>query len=177
MTTAQKSLTLVLGGARSGKSDYAEAAALKLARYDGVLAYLATAEPFDDEMRARISRHQSRRNARFETVETPLDITTAINGFGANDTVLIDSIGVWITNHMMAKSNIPDVINTAIACLVAAPCSIVLVSDEVGMGLVPEGAMSRGFRDHIGMMNQSVAAVADTVAFIIAGLPLIIKPE
>lgn len=172
---SSKQIYLALGGARSGKSDHAEAAALKLAQADKALVYLATGQAFDDEMKSRIDRHQTRRDARFETVEAPLNIAEVIANYGAGDVVMIDSIGVWITNHMMAEHDVPAIMDETIAAMQAAACTIVLVSDEIGMGIVPEGKMSRDFRDHIGIMNQSVASIANIVVFVVAGLPMIIK--
>ena len=172
-----KQIILTLGGARSGKSDHAEAAALQLTQADKALIYLATGQAFDEEMKTRIGRHQTRRDARFTTVEAPLNIADVLADYGAGDVVMIDSIGVWITNHMMAEHDLPVVMAETIAAMEAASCTIVLVSDEVGMGIVPEGKMSRDFRDHIGMMNQSVASIANMVVFVVAGLPMIIKSD
>ena len=174
---SSKQIFLTLGGARSGKSDHAEAAALKFAQADKSLIYLATGQAFDEEMKSRIDRHQTRRDSRFETVEAPLNIAEVIANYGAGDVVMIDSIGVWITNHMMAEHDLPTIMAETIATMQAASCTIVLVSDEIGMGIVPEGKRSRDFRDHIGMMNQSVASIANIVVFVVAGLPMILKSD
>ncbi len=183
MTAHQKTITLALGGARSGKTSYAETTALNLAaeknkdvNNNGKKAiYVATGQAFDDEMAARIARHRDIRADRFITIEEPLDLAAVLARHGAGDVLLIDSIGTWLTNHMIAESNMEDVINGLISALTATTATVVLVSDEVGMGIVPEGAMSRAFRDHIGMTNQRVGMIADTVAFLVAGLPMMVK--
>ena len=170
-----KTITLALGGARSGKTAFAENHALALACDGRTAIYIATAQAFDDEMADRIARHQALRSDRFETVEEPLDLITALGRYDAESVLLIDSIGVWITNHMMADHDLDTVIDDTITALINTRASVVLVSDEVGMGIVPEGAMSRAFRDHIGMMNQRVGQIADTVAFLVAGIPMMMK--
>ena len=174
-TITPKTITLALGGARSGKTDYAERHALSLAEDGRIAVYVATGQAFDEEMAARIKRHQHLRSDRFQTVEEPLDLVQTLASFDENHIVLIDSIGVWITNHMIAEHNLDTVIDQTLSALAETKASVVLVSDEVGMGIVPEGAMSRAFRDHIGMMNQRVGQIADTVAFLVAGLPMMIK--
>lgn len=175
MSAHQKTIMLALGGARSGKTAYAEAEALALAQAGKKAVYVATGQAFDDEMRARIDRHRELRSDRFATMEEPLDLVQVLTSAAADEVLLIDSIGVWITNHMMAEHDLEEVIDKTIKALIASKASVVLVSDEIGMGIVPEGAMSRAFRDHIGMMNQRVAETADKVAFLVAGLPMMIK--
>ena len=128
-------------------------------------------------MQARIARHQDRRSAKFQTIEEPLDLAGVITRLKPDDVIMIDSIGTWITNHMMAQSDLPTVIKATLDALTSAAASIVLVSDEIGMGIVPDNAMSREFRDHIGLMNQGVAAIANTVVFMVAGLPMIMKSD
>ncbi|MCE2516339.1 MAG: bifunctional adenosylcobinamide kinase/adenosylcobinamide-phosphate guanylyltransferase [Alphaproteobacteria bacterium] len=183
MTSSPRQILLALGGARSGKSDYAENAALAMANAGQPhgaprpLYYLATGQAFDGEMEQRIARHQDRRSAQFQTIEEPLQLAEVIARREAQDVIMIDSIGTWITNHMMAGSALPRVIDDTLDALRLAKGSVVLVSDEIGMGIVPDNAMSREFRDHIGMMNQGVASIANTVAFMVAGLPMIMKSE
>lgn len=174
---SSKTITLALGGARSGKTAFAEDHALNLVS-DGMTAvYVATAQAFDEEMSGRIRRHQNLRSDRFVTIEEPLDLIKILNTYDETHVLLIDSIGVWITNHMMAEHDLNTVINATVSALIETKAGVVLVSDEVGMGIVPEGAMSRAFRDHIGMMNQHVGQIADTVAFLVAGLPMMIKSK
>lgn len=175
-TMFEKTIYFALGGSRSGKSDHAEEQALMLADKHGLSAfYIATGQAFDDEMKARIERHQSRRSSQFTTIEAPLDLVKSLMEREAGDIVMVDSIGTWITNHMMADANIDEVIDEAITALEKTPASVVLVSDEIGMGIIPDNTMSRQFRDHIGMMNQRVAGIANTVVFMVAGLPLTVK--
>jgi adenosylcobinamide kinase / adenosylcobinamide-phosphate guanylyltransferase len=168
-------LTLVLGGARSGKSRHAEA----LARGTGLgRVYVATAEAFDDEMRERIAKHRADRIADgWTTLEAPLDLPEALDRSSAADTVvLVDCLTLWLSNLMLAEQDVASAQHALLATLAAAPGPIVLVSNEVGMGLVPETALGRRFRDAQGRLNQAVAAVADKVIFVAAGLPLVLKP-
>ena len=171
-----KHICLALGGARSGKSDFAESTALSLAKDQGQSAvYIATGQAFDDEMKARIKRHLDRRDPQFTTIEEPVDLISVLKTHDHRHVLLIDSIGVWITNLMINDLDVDKVMADTIEAIKSASCSVVLVSDEIGMGIVPENAMSRAFRDHIGMMNQNVASLADRVAFLVAGVPMIIK--
>jgi adenosylcobinamide kinase/adenosylcobinamide-phosphate guanylyltransferase len=168
-------LTLVLGGARSGKSRHAEA----MARGTGLKRlYLATAEAFDDEMRARIAKHRADRAADgWTTVEAPLDLPDAIRRASAADAViLVDCLTLWLSNVMIAERDVTAAEAALLAALAVAPGPAVLVSNEVGMGLVPETPLGRRFRDAQGRLNQRVAAVADSVIFVVAGLPLSLKP-
>ena len=174
--TGSKHICLALGGARSGKSDYAETTALSLAKTHGQSAiYVATGQAFDDEMKARINRHLDRRDPLFSTLEEPLDLVSVLNNHDHRHVLLIDSIGVWITNLMINEQEVTTVMAETLDALKTTSASVVLVSDEIGMGIVPENAMSRAFRDHIGLMNQDVAGLADKVAFMVAGLPMILK--
>jgi adenosylcobinamide kinase/adenosylcobinamide-phosphate guanylyltransferase len=173
----KKTIILILGGARSGKTQHAENQTLTLAADNRDAVYVATGQAIDDEMKARIGRHRNLRSEKFTTIEEPLNIAHVIGAHGKNDIVLIDSIGTWITNHMMADHDLDEVIDTTIAALEKTKASVVLVSDEVGLGIVPEEPLSRSFRDHIGMVNQRVGQIADTVALMVAGLPLMIKTD
>lgn len=163
-------LTLVLGGARSGKSRHAEQL-LMLA--PPPWTYVATAEALDDEMRERIAHHRSRRDARWQTRDAQLDLAGAISTI--RGPVLIDCLTLWLTNVMLAERNIDDEIDRLIAALADSPGPVVVVSNEVGLGLVPETALGRAFRDAQGRLNQKVAAAADRVLFMAAGLPLNLK--
>lgn len=171
-----KHICLALGGARSGKSDFAESTALSIAhKHNQSAVYVATGQAFDEEMKARIKRHLDRRDPQFMTVEEPLDLVAILQSHDHRHILLIDSIGVWITNLMINNLDVEKVMADTIEAIKKASCSVVLVSDEIGMGIVPENAMSRAFRDHIGTMNQNVASLADKVAFLVAGVPMIIK--
>jgi adenosylcobinamide kinase / adenosylcobinamide-phosphate guanylyltransferase len=174
--SAAPRLSLVLGGARSGKSRHAEA----LARATNLgRIYIATAEAFDDEMRARIAQHRTdRASDGWTTVEAPLDLPAALAANAAPDAVLlIDCLTLWLTNVMLADRDIAEAELSLRAALAAAVGPVVLVSNEVGMGIVPETPLGRRFRDAQGRLNQSVAALADHVVFVAAGLPLTLKPQ
>jgi len=165
---------LVLGGARSGKSAYAE----KLARDTGLSrVYIATAQAFDDEMRERIQRHQAdRADHGWRTIEEPIMLAAAIEGHSKPDTVLlVDCLTLWLTNVMLAEMNAVQMQTELISALEAAGGPVILVSNEVGMGIVPETSLGRAFRDAQGRLNQAVASLVPQVAFVAAGLPLILK--
>jgi adenosylcobinamide kinase/adenosylcobinamide-phosphate guanylyltransferase len=167
------SITLVLGGARSGKSRYAE-------RLIGVAAthgtYCATAEPGDEEMAARIAAHRGRRGAFWRTVEAPLELAAAIVAEAAPDRpLLIDCLTLWLSNVMLAERPVEAEIAGLHAALRDAAGPVVLVANEIGMGLVPETPLGRHFRDAAGWLNQEIAALADRVVFLAAGLPLVLK--
>lgn len=165
------SVTLVLGGARSGKSRFAESL---LSAHAGRRLYLATAQAGDEEMRRRILEHQNRRGADWQTIEAPLDIATPLAGAGG-DAVLVDCLTLWLSNLMAAELNIDQAVAGLCQILGRARAPVVLVSNETGLGIVPDNALARAFRDHAGRLNQAVAAIADCVFFIAAGLPLTLK--
>ena len=167
-------LTLVLGGAASGKSARAEAliVASGLSR-----VYVATAQAFDDEMEDKILRHQEMRGPDWRTVEEPLDIAAALEGVREGDAVLLDCVTLWLSNLMHHQRDIAAETEALVAALSAAPGRVVLVSNEIGMGLSPMNALGRAFRDAQGRLNQRIAAVADHVEFVAAGLPLTLKGE
>jgi adenosylcobinamide kinase/adenosylcobinamide-phosphate guanylyltransferase len=171
-------ITLVIGGARSGKSSYAEALATSI---DGKRVYMATAEPFDDEMRLRIARHQKAREGLFSrTVEEPLDLASALAKVGTEaNVVLIDCMTVWVGNllHHFGLLDSYAHIDTFLAALENPRTRIIIVTNEVGQGIVPGDPMSRHFRDHAGWLNQSLAKIADTVVWMVAGIPVTIKGE
>ncbi|KAB2733932.1 bifunctional adenosylcobinamide kinase/adenosylcobinamide-phosphate guanylyltransferase [Brucella intermedia] len=164
---------LVLGGARSGKSSYAE----KMAQSSGLQPlYLATGRAFDDEMENRIAIHQDRRGSDWQTVEEPLDLVGALTLHVAVDRfVLVDCLTLWLTNLMMAERDVAAETAGLVAMLPNLAGPVVFVSNEVGFGIVPENRMAREFRDHAGFLHQAVAAVADEVYLIAAGLPLKMK--
>lgn len=163
--------TLVLGGARSGKSRHAEA----LVRgCPGPWTYIATAEAGDAEMRARIERHRAERGEDWITIEEPLNLAEAILRAGPG-AVLVECLTLWLSNLMMAEADPIAATGALLAALDRSPARIVLVSNEVGLGLVPATPLGRAFRDEAGRLNQRVAAAVDTVLFIVAGLPLTVK--
>ncbi len=170
--TARPSVTLVLGGARSGKSAYAE----QLVESVGSGLYLATAEAGDAEMAERIRRHRQRRGARWTTVEEPLDLAGALGRYTApGRPVLVDCLTLWLSNVMAAGLDVASETETLAQCLSRVPGPVVLVSNEVGLGIVPGTKLGRVFRDHAGRLNQTIARIAGRVVFVAAGLPLILK--
>jgi len=163
----------ILGGARSGKSRFAE----KIAGESGKnCVYIATAEVRDEEMRQRIALHQNRRDANWQTIEAPLDLIAAIEQAATKDTIiLIDCLTLWLSNLMLAGLDI-DAVSRALCAVVAhPPCDVALVANEVGLGIVPDNALARQFRDAAGSLNQHIAAVVKTVYLVAAGLPLKLK--
>ena len=168
------SVTLVLGGARSGKSAYAE----RLAG-GGDVVYIATAQAGDGEMAARIAQHRGSRPAHWTTVEEPLRLTDAIERHDGA-TVLVDCLTLWLTNLIFSTPEADSARIVRERELLAETLGrvrgdVILVSNEVGMGIVPMGAVTRLFVDEAGRLNQAVAAVADRVVFVAAGLPLFLK--
>ena len=174
MANSGPNLTLVLGGARSGKSRYAEGAVM--ARPPPWI-YVATAEPFDDEMKARIAEHRGRRGGQWQTVEAPLDLAPAIANAPPAATVLVDCLTLWLNNLMFKKRDIEVETQRLETALGARKAPAVLVSNEVGSGIVPENADARRFRDLQGRLNQRIAARADRVVLLVAGLPLVLKGQ
>jgi adenosylcobinamide kinase / adenosylcobinamide-phosphate guanylyltransferase len=170
VTTARSHLTLVLGGARSGKSRHAEAL---ITAGPPPWVYVATAEPLDDEMTARIAAHRARRGAGWRDVEAPRDLAGALTGI--RDAVLVDCLTLWLSNLMLAEADIEAETARLEDALTSVAAPVVLVSNEVGFGIVPDNALARRFRDAQGRLNQRIAARADRVVLIVAGLPLVVK--
>lgn len=172
-----KEIVLVTGGCRSGKSAYALAlaAAMDVTRR----CFLATCVPADDEMKARVARHQQDRGKEWETIECPLDISGVIRQTAAKTTVvLVDCLTLWLNNILAETDNqekIESYIDNLQQAVAAVPGSIVLVTNEVGSGIVPADSISRLFRDMAGLANQRLAAAADRVVWMVAGLPVIVK--
>jgi adenosylcobinamide kinase/adenosylcobinamide-phosphate guanylyltransferase len=167
------STTLVLGGARSGKSTWAEGLLA-----GGPALYLATGQPLDGEMAERIRLHRTRRGAQWTTVEEPLELAATLDRHLSPDRpVLVDCLTLWISNLMHAGRDVDAACDQLCEVLAEPLGPVVLVSNEVGMGLVPDNALGRAFRDHQGRVNQRVAAVCRRVVFIAAGLPLFLKDQ
>jgi len=165
--------TLVLGGARSGKSRYAEAIAEASAAEP---VYLATAHAGDDEMAARITEHKARRGPRWRTVEAPIALAQAITAEAAPGRVLVvDCLTLWLSNLMLAGHPVGEASEHLLAALAAAPGPVILIGNEVGLGIVPDNALARAFRDHAGRLHQALAARVGTVVLMVAGLPMVIK--
>ena len=166
-------ISLVLGGARSGKSRYAEQL-VETAASCGT--YCATAEPGDAEMAERIAAHRARRGPFWHTVEAPLALGQAIAAEAAPERpVLVDCLTLWLSNVLFAGQEPGEEADGLCRVLREVAGPVVLVSNEVGMGLVPETPLGRRFRDAAGRLNQDVAALADRVVFVAAGLPLVLK--
>jgi adenosylcobinamide kinase/adenosylcobinamide-phosphate guanylyltransferase len=165
--------TLVLGGARSGKS----ARGQQLAEQSLLgLVYIATAEALDAEMGERIAQHRADRDARWRTVEAPLDLCPVIMERGPEEgCLLVDCLTLWLSNLMHAGRDPAQQTEALAEAIAASRSRIILVSNEVGLGLVPETALGRTFRDAQGRLNQRVAAICDRVEFVAAGLPLVLK--
>jgi adenosylcobinamide kinase/adenosylcobinamide-phosphate guanylyltransferase len=163
---------LILGGARSGKSAIAE----KLVSLRGKpRIYIATAEAWDDEMRDRVARHRADRGPGWQTVETPLDLAGALGRVDPGAVVLVDCATLWLTNHLLADHDLEAEAAHLTAAIIACPAPVALVSNEVGWGIVPDNALARRFRDAQGRLNQQMAAQADLVLGVMAGLPLVLK--
>ena len=165
--------TLVLGGQRSGKSRHAEALALATGKAP---VYLATATAGDDEMAARIAQHRDRRHASWRAVEEPLDLAGALAREAKPDTVvLVECLTLWLTNLMGAGRDPDAETERLVAALGAAAGDVILVTNEVGSGIVPDNALARRYADALGILNQRVAGVCDRVILMAAGLPLAVK--
>ena len=165
-------LTLVLGGARSGKSALAERL---LTAGQGPWAYIATAQAFDDEMRDRIAQHQARRVDGWVTIEAPIELAKALGERAAGQPVLVDCLTLWLSNLMLGGHDVGLATQGLIEALSIRTKPCILVSNEVGLGIVPDNALARTFRDEAGRLNQRMASVADRVLFVAAGLPLTLK--
>ena len=168
-------ITFVTGGSRSGKSRYA----LELALRDSPRAFIATAVAFDQEMKDRIAAHQAERGDTFQVVEEPLNLVEAVTGLPPSTKLaLIDCLTVWVGNLMHEHGNhcetYPEM-QSFLEMRDNPPIDLVIVANEVGMGIIPENAMSRRFRDLAGALNQTIARKADTVAFVVSGIPMTIK--
>jgi adenosylcobinamide kinase/adenosylcobinamide-phosphate guanylyltransferase len=169
--------TFVIGGCRSGKSAHA----LHLADGMGHLRkfFLATCIPRDDEMHQRVARHQAERGAGWTAVETPVDLAGAIRCIGpAADVLLVDCLTLWVSNLMMEPTGL-DALSESTAQLIdslnTAACPVILVTNEVGAGIVPDNQLARQFRDAVGQVNQQIAACADQVIWMVSGIPVKIK--
>ncbi|RXZ35697.1 bifunctional adenosylcobinamide kinase/adenosylcobinamide-phosphate guanylyltransferase [Sphingomonas desiccabilis] len=164
---------LVLGGARSGKSRYAQAVAEAAG---GRLVFVATAQAFDAEMTDRIRRHQADRDHRWTTVDAPVDLAGAISAVDAEDTVvLIDCLTLWASNLLLGDEDGDARLAELAEVLGKMRAKVLLVANEVGLGIVPDNALARRFRDLAGTINQRIAAIADRVHMTVAGIPIVVK--
>jgi adenosyl cobinamide kinase/adenosyl cobinamide phosphate guanylyltransferase len=165
-------LTLILGGARSGKSTRA----LSLAK--GRVLFVATAEALDGEMAARIAAHKAERPSEWDTLEEPRQIARAIRPKGGDyDTIIIDCLTLWVANLLEIGGTPSEWVAPLLAAYGAGKANWVVISNEVGLGLVPDNALGRRYRDALGVVNQLVAEAADQVTLMVAGIPVSVKGE
>lgn len=164
-------LSFVTGGARSGKSRLAERLVQQAGA--GLPTYIATAQAFDDEMADRIERHRAERGPGWRTVEAPLDLAGALQA--AEGAVLVDCATLWLSNHLLAGHDLQRESNALLAALACTAVPVVVVSNEVGWGIVPENPLARRFRDAQGWLNQRLAAQAGLAVAVISGLPVVLK--
>lgn len=163
----------VLGGARSGKSAYAQA---RVEAWGSPRTYIATAQAFDAEMDTRIAQHRAERGPDWRLIEAPMDLPRAIHTAGADGyPILVDCLTLWASNLILAEHSPEDELPNLLAALAACPVPVALVSNEVGLGIVPDNALARGFRDAVGRVHQRLAAEAGEVVFMVAGLPMRVK--
>ena len=165
-------LTFILGGARSGKSAHAEKL---VTAHPGPWAYIATAQAFDAEMDERIAHHKARRSEGWRTIEQPLNLVEALDGLPDGRPLLLDCLTLWLSNHMLAGSGLEAQCARLVSTLAKPRGPWFVVSNEVGLGIVPDNALARRFRDEAGRLNQQVAAISDRVLFMVSGLPMQVK--
>lgn len=170
--TENPQLTLVLGGARSGKSAYAERLIMAHA---SPWIYLATAEIFDDEMRLRVDAHRARRDTQWRTIDAPHDLPQAIIAAPAQAPLLVDCLGLWLSNRLLAEADLAADRAALVSALATRMAPTVVVSPEVGLSIVPENALGRAFRDAAGLLHQEVAKTSAHVALVVAGIPMKVK--
>ena len=169
----QPRLTLVLGGARSGKSRHAQVLAMAL---PPPWVYVATAEAGDEEMRQRIDAHKAARGKGWSTIEAPVELAKAVSKADAKAPLVVDCLTLWLSNLMLGQHDIDQALSRFTKALEARKGPAILVSNEVGGGIVPDSALSREFRDRAGQINQLFALNAQHVVFMVAGLPMRLKP-
>ena len=168
----QHHITLIIGGAASGKSLWAENYTLSATKRP---LYIATAQPFDTEMEEKIAAHRARRTAQWELKEAPLDLVEAMSGLTSESCALIDCLTMWLSNHLLADTPLEPLETDLLKALSICPAQLVLVTNEVGYSVVPENALARKFRTAQGQLNQRLAAAANKVVLFTAGLPLVLK--
>ena len=187
-TTAMKKpgeTILVLGGARAGKSDFALRLASEMeAERGGPVCFIATAEPLDHEMRERIARHRSERPARWITLEEPMRLDDALARAHDAQVILVDCMTLLVSNWLVRagtetglQERLSGTIDASLALAAANKQCLICVSNEVGLGLVPDTPLGRQFRDSLGRVNQRLAQTADAVYLLVAGIPIRLKPQ
>ena len=169
------SVTLITGGSRSGKSAYA----LTLLEQAENKAFLATAEAIDDEMQGRIQAHKKERGEEFQTIEEPVKIWEVLKSLSNDiEIIVVDCLTVWLGNlqyHLDDEKKEAEAIESFLSVLSNPPCEVIVVTNELGMGIIPENPLVRRFRDEAGRLNQKVAALADKVVLTVSGIPMVIK--
>jgi len=168
-----KKSILITGGARSGKSALAERI---VKRMGDTLVYIATAQAFDDEMTARIAEHQARRGGEWTTINAPIDLSEALLESDGQPR-LVDCLTIWLTNLMLDDCDIPAETEKLLSVLAQQTSPVVIVTNEVGSGIVPDNKLGREFRDAAGRLNQQVAEACDEVYLAVSGQPLKVKPH
>ncbi len=169
MSAINPHLVLVLGGARSGKSSFAER---RIATAPPPWTYIATAQALDEEMRERIDRHRASRSSGWTNVEAPHDLAKAVLGADPRAPLVVDCLTLWLTNRLLAGADLARETESLVAVLAARAATTIVVSNEVGLGIVPDNALSRRFRDEAGFLHQAVAARAGEVHLMVAGLSI-----
>nr|WP_174823193.1 bifunctional adenosylcobinamide kinase/adenosylcobinamide-phosphate guanylyltransferase [Ruegeria arenilitoris] len=167
-------LTFVLGGAASGKSSFAEQLVVMSGKKR---VYLATSQVFDEEMRLKIKQHIAQRGEGWSTIEVPFDLISKIRDMDSNQIGLVDCATMWLTNHLLAGSDLEMEQTALLDALRNCPAELVVVSNEVGHGIVPENTLARQFREMQGRLNIALAAQADLVVQVTAGLPVVLKGQ
>ena len=168
----RQSVCFIIGGARSGKSAHAEKLITAL---PAPWTYIATAQAYDEEMRERIAHHRARRGEGWETLDAPLDLVGALTSLTSGRPVLVDCLTLWLSNLLHAERDWSQEVTRLAEALSRQRSPVILVTNEVGLGIVPDNALARTFRDAAGLMNQTIAAAADEVEFVVAGLPMKLK--
>ncbi len=169
-----QNLTFVLGGAASGKSAFAEKLCIESGKNR---IYLATCQPYDAEIKTKISKHIAQRGDGWTTIEEPMNIAPIFSKFSQGDVVLLDCATLWISNLLLAEADLSQNSKELLTSLSTCKASVVVVSNEVGGGIVPENALARKFRDAQGMLNQQIAAQSDLAVQVVAGLPVVLKGQ
>ncbi|WP_163849065.1 bifunctional adenosylcobinamide kinase/adenosylcobinamide-phosphate guanylyltransferase [Pseudooceanicola aestuarii] len=167
-------LGLIIGGAASGKSEFAENLVIS---GGSPRVYLATAQALDDEMRARIARHADRRGPEWQLVEAPLDLPAVLGQLTPDRPVLLDCATLWLSNQMMAQAALDKATTELLTALDSCPAPVIVVTNETGQGVVPDNALARAFREAQGRLNIRLAAQAELVVQVIAGLPNVLKGQ
>ena len=164
----------MIGGARSGKSRFAEGL---VTAADRPRRYIATAQAWDDEMRARIAQHRDMRGGGWLTIEAPLELAAALADAQTNEIVLVDCATLWLSNHLLADADLAAEAALLLTAIADCKAPVIVVSNEVGWSIVPDNALARAFRDAQGQLNQQMAAEADLVVAVMAGLPVVLKGQ